>query len=265
MIVAGRLNHMNATDAPTNPVSTVDTAFDILETLRANEGMTLTELADELGLAKSTVHRHLQTLHHRQYIVCRENGYYPSLRFLEFGKQVQTRRKGYRMAKETVRELAEETGERAQFLVEEHGRAVYVHRATGSHAVRTDPGIGKRIPLHITSSGKAILARLPRERVEAIFDRHGLTAATEYTTTDREALFKEFERIRERNYSINEQENVEGLHALGTTIRDANGEVLGAISISGPSHRLTGDLFEKELPSLLLGTANELELNIVHS
>lgn len=256
---------MNASDPPKNAVSTVDTAFEILETLHANDGATLTALADELGLAKSTVHRHLQTLHHRKYVVRQGNRYYLSLRFLEFGKHVQTRKRGYLMARDKVKELAEETGERAQFMVEEHGLAVYVHRETGSHAVRTDPGIGKRIPLHTTSAGKSILAHLPDERVERIFDQYGLTAATEYTETDPEALFEEFERIRERGYSVNRQENIEGLRALGTTVRDERGDILGAISVSGPSHRMSGTLFEEELPNLLLGTANELELNIVHS
>ncbi|WP_266082354.1 IclR family transcriptional regulator [Haladaptatus caseinilyticus] len=256
---------MQTGDTPTDPVSTVNTAFEILEVLHEREGASLTTLADELDLAKSTVHRHLQTLHHRKYVVCEKNRYHLSLRFLEFGEHGQTRKKGYSMAEEKVRELAEKTGERAQFLVEEHGETVYVHRETGSNAVLTDPGIGKRIPLHMTSAGKAILAHLPKERVERIFDRYGLVSATEYTETDPEVLFEEFERIRERGYSINRQENVKGLHALGTVIRDGNGTILGAISVSGPGNRLKGPFFEEELPNLLLGTANELELNIAHA
>jgi DNA-binding IclR family transcriptional regulator len=256
---------MTSTNAPENPVSTVDTTFDILEILLARNGASLTELARELGLAKSTVHRHLQTLHHRKYVVRENNSYYVSFRFLEFGKHTQNRKKGYQMAKEKVEELAIETDERAQFIIEEHGQAVYVHRETGSHAVQTDPGIGKRIPLYATSAGKAILTHLPDERVEEIFDQNGLLAMTEHTKTDREKLFEEFERIRERGYSVNKQENVEGLHAIGTPVRDGTGDILGALSVSGPTHRMNGEWFEEELPNLLLGTANELELNIAHS
>ncbi|MEY7851766.1 IclR family transcriptional regulator [Natrarchaeobius sp. A-rgal3] len=256
---------MDDPSAPTNPVSTVDTAFDILEFIYTSEGVTLGELSAELDLAKSTVHRHLHTLKHRQYVVCEDDRYYLSLKSLEFGKHVQTRKRGYRMARDKVEKLAEETGERAQFMVEEHGQAVYVHCETGSQAVQTDPGIGKRVPIHAISAGKAILAELPDERVESILDRHGLPAITAHTKTDRESLFEELERIRERGYGVNYEENVEGLRALGTSIRDADGDVLGAISVSGPSHRMKGPLFEEELPNLLLGTANELELNIVHS
>ena len=250
---------------PKNPVSTVETSLEILEILRDRDGATLTTLTEELGLAKSTVHRHIQTLHHREYVTCDSNEYRVSFRFLEFGKYVQNQKREYMMAKDKVEELANETEERAQFLVEEHGQAVYVYRETGSHAVQTDPGIGKRIPLHTTAAGKAILAHLPPERVDEILDQYGLVAVTEYTITNREKLFEQFERIRERGFSVNRQENIVGLHAIGVPIRGADDRVLGALSVSGPSHRMKDEWFERELPNLMLGTANELELNITHS
>lgn len=63
-----------------------------------------------------------------------------------------------------VKEIVEKTGERAQLIVKEHGKAVYAHRALGEHAVHTDPGLGSRIPLHATA-GKAILTNLPEKAV----------------------------------------------------------------------------------------------------
>ena len=256
---------MALSNRPKSPVKTVDTSFELLEALHDLDGATLSELAEEVGLALSTVHRHLRTLHHRRYVVEEAGEYHVSLRFLELGTYAQTRKRGYRMAKEKVEELAAETDERAQFLVEEHGRAVYVYRETGCHAVKTDPGIGKQIPLHTTSAGKAILAHLPRHRVEEIFDGDRLSALTAHTKTDPDALFEEFEDIRARGYSVNDQENIEGLRAIGVPVKGADGSVLGALSISGPTHRMKGDWFEEELPNLLLGTSNELELNIAHS
>jgi DNA-binding IclR family transcriptional regulator len=186
-------------------------------------------------------------------------------RFLEFGEHARQRKQGYRLAREKVEALADETAERVQFLVEENGRAVYVHRALGEHAVRTDPGIGSRIPLHATAGGKAILAQLPESRVDEIIERRGLAALTPHTITSREQLFEEFERTRDRGYSINDQENIEGLRALGVPIRRKNGLVLGALSVSGPTHRMKGEWFNRELADLLLGTANEIELNVQHS
>lgn len=247
------------------PVKTAVTAFSILEYLKDADGGTLTELTDEFDLVKSTLHRHLKTLHELEYVTKEGDIYYPSLRFLDFGEYTRNRKDGYTLAKEKVRQLAEATDERAQFLVEEHGMGVYVYRDTGSHAVRTDPGIGKRIHLHSISAGKAILAYLPPRQVEQILSDRGLPAVTEYTTTDREELVAELETIRERGYSFNKQENIEGLHAVGAPVLGPQGHVIGALSVSGPIHRMKGEWYDQELPDLLRGMANELELNIEHS
>lgn len=246
-------------------VKTADTAFNILEKVLEADGATITQLANELGIAKSTVHRHLLTLYNREYVVRDGDTYHVSLRFLEFGEHARTRNKGYRLVKEKVEQLAEETEERVQFIVEEHGYGVYVYRVTGNRGVQTDPGIGKRIPLHAIAAGKAILAHLPTEQTEAILERHGLPAITSNTKTDREALCRDLEAIRREGVSINNQENVEGLRAIGVPVKDKDGSVLGALSISGPTHRMKGEWFEQELPNLLLGTANELELNITYA
>lgn len=246
-------------------VQSAGTLFDIVECVKEQDGMTVTEMANELGYAKSTVHRHLSTLTDLGYMVKESDGYHVGLRFLDLGQKARTRRKGYGMAKEMVEEIATETGERAQFIVEEHGEGVYIHRAFGDRAVRTDPGIGSRIPLHATAAGKAILANMEVSRRDDIIDQAEFDPITESTITDRERLYGELEAIRERGYSFNRQENLDGLNAVGVAIRGRDEEIIGAISVSGPSHRLKGDWFERELPDLLLGTANELELNIVHS
>jgi len=85
------------------------------------------------------------------------------------------------------------------------------------------------------------------------------------TITDPQTLYAELERVRERGYSVNKQENIEGLHAVSAPVMDTNGHVFGALSVSGPTHRMKGEWFEDELPDLLLGAANELELNITYS
>jgi DNA-binding IclR family transcriptional regulator len=246
-------------------VKTTETAFGILEHLLAADGARLTELASELGIAKSTAHRHLQTLYRREYVVREGDEFYVSLRFLEFGEQARGRKDAFSIIKGKVEELATETEERVQFIVEEHGRGVYVHRATGENAVQTDPGIGKRIALHSIAAGKAILAHLPDERVHEIVDRHGLEAVTDNTISDADVLFDDLEAIRDRGYATNNQENVKGLRAIGVPIRERDGGVIGAISVSGPTNRIKGPRLSEELPDLLLGTANELELNIAYS
>ena len=256
---------MVSNDPAGKRVKTTENAFAILRALKRLHGAGVSELADEVGLAKSTTHRHLGTLAQLGWVVEETDTYRIGFRFLEFGEHARQRKQGYRLAREKVEALADETAERVQFLVEENGQAVYVHRALGEHAVRTDPGIGSRIPLHATSGGKAILAQLPESRVDEIIERRGLAALTPHTITSREQLFEGFERIRDRGYSIDDQENIEGLRALEVPIRRKNGLVLGALSVSGLTHRMKGEWFNRELVDLPLGTANEIELNVQHS
>ena len=245
-------------------VSSAETLFDIVEYISRSEGETVSEIADSLSYAKSTVHRHLTTLERRGYVV-KDGGYYVGLRFLALGQQARNRKRAYQLARDKVDELASETDERAQFIVEEHGDAVYIHRTFGRHAVRTDPGIGNRIPLHATSAGKAILASMSEERRSRIIERTAFDDITDETITDPDTLRDELARISERGYAFNRQENVDGLHAVGVPVTGPDNDIIGALSVSGPSHRLTGEWFEEELPTLLLGAANELELNIAYA
>lgn len=246
-------------------VQSARTLFDIVEYVEGQDGATITEVSEDLGYAKSTVHRHLTTLEKTGYMIEESDGFHVSLRFLEVGHSARVRQQGYDMAKEKVQEIANETGERAQFIVEEHGEAVYIHRAFGDRAVRTDPGIGSRIPLHATAVGKVILANLDEERRTEIVESIDFEPITEVTITEQESLYDELDTIQERGYSFNRQENLDGLNAVGVVVMGPDDDVIGALGISGPSHRLQGEWFEEELPTLLLGTANELELNIAHS
>lgn len=255
---------MATRDDGRNHVKTAGTMFDIIESLQAHDGTGISELAEELGLAKSTVHRHLSTLHEMEYVVREGDTYYLGLQFLNLGEYVRNRKELYVLAKAKVDEIARETEERAQFIVEEHGYGVYVHRVRGRHAVKTDPGIGKRMPIHAISAGKAILAHMPRKRVEEIVERRGLPPITPHTITDEEELFEELEQVRGRGYAINDEETVEGLRAVGVPIHSRDGKVTSALSVSGPTHRVKGEWLEQDLLDLLLGTANELELNVAH-
>lgn len=247
-------------------VKTAKTVFEVLETLHSMEGARVTELANEMGMAKSTIYRHLSTLESSEYVVKEGDRYDIGLRFLTLGEYARNRDEAYQRVRPKIEQLADETDESVQFLVAEHGKAVYIYRETGSEAVSTpNSRIGERIPLHATAAGKSILACYPEEEVRTIVDRVGLAALTENTITDEEALLEELETIEDRGYSMNREENVEGIHAVGVPIKRTNGWPIGAISVSGPAHRLQGSAFEEELPAILLETANQLELNIAYS
>lgn len=250
--------------AEQSAIGAVDRSFEIIEHLQRVGWADLAEITAEFDCAKSTIYRHLETLEGREYVVRDENEYALGLKFLEHGELTRLREPAYELAAAKVEEVAVQTNERAQFIVEEHGRGAYVHRATGEKAVDVNTHLGKRVPIHASAAGLAILSEMPEERVDAIVERRGLEALTDLTITDRAALDEELRRIRERGYSVNDQGFVDGLRAVGVPIADGEGGVLGGLSVAGPINRFRNERFERELPSLLLGVANELELRIAY-
>lgn len=243
-------------------IKSIDRVFRIVESLRELDGARVSELATELDMANSTVHRYLASLQANEYVIQEGDRYYPSMEFLSIGDYVRNRKEAYRLAEEKVAQLAEATDERAEFMVEEYGRIVFVHREIGAHAVQADSHPGKRLPIHATSAGKAIMAFLPDERVTEIIERHGLESYTENTITDPDDLREELADIRERHVAFATQEYIQRLNTVSVPVMNVNGQVCGALGISGPTHRMKGEWFRKEIPDMLLGTANELEINV---
>lgn len=244
-------------------VKSTETALAIVEHLKERDAGRVTEIADELGLAKSTVHNHLATLRKHGYVDKVGDAYKLGMRFLHLGEEVRRRDPGFEFAESKVEKLAEKTNERTQFIVENNGKGIYLARAMTPDAVRAASGIGEYTPLHASAAGKSILASLPDERVDEILEEHGLPAMTENTITDPATLREELAEIEDRGYAINRSEKTSGLWAVGVPVFRPDGQLLGALSVSGPEFRMKGRM--DELIDLLLGTANELELNLTYS
>lgn len=248
-----------------NPVKSVGTTFEILNALKDLGGAGVTELARHLELPKSTVHNYLSTLEQEEYIVNDDGVYRVGLRLLELGAYPRYRKKLFQIAKPEVDRLADETGELANVLVEEHGRGSYLYRAHGEQAVKVKARVGTRVPLHSTALGKAILAYLPPERVDEIVDRHGLPRDTEQSIKSRTELNERLEDIRGRKIAFDDEERLNGLRCVATPVLDNSDSVIGAISVSGPTHRFRGDRFREDLAQKVLEVANVIELNFTHS
>lgn len=225
-------------------LKSVRRSFDIVEALEVNEGMTMTELADELDLPPSTAHVYLQTLVDSGYVVRDGDEYHLGFRFLKHGGYVRHRLDIYQAAKSEIDDLARRTGEVVDFGIMENGKRVLVYKSEGPDGVTQKPVTGDYAYMHMTALGKAMLATLPDERVEEIIDEHGLPKATQYTIDDREELFEELDAINERGYSVENQERREGIRAVGAAIARDEGRP-SAISISGPMSKLTDERIEE--------------------
>ncbi|MFB6075495.1 MAG: IclR family transcriptional regulator [Haloarculaceae archaeon] len=246
------------------PVGAVITTFEIINTLRELEGAGVSEVAEHLNKPTSTIHDHLRTLEHEEYLIRKEGEYYLGTRFLGIGEQARSRQDVYTVAQDEIDDLAQETGEHTNLMIEEHGRGVFLYKSRGPDAVQLDTHAGMRVPLQTTALGKSILANRPRAEVEEIIDRHGLPQVTEHTITDRDELFDELETVRERGYSQDDEERVKGMRCVATPITDERGRAIAAISVSGPRSRMRGDRFREDLPDLIKRSANVIEVNLNH-
>lgn len=246
-------------------IQSVQKTFNIIRTIQELDGASLTAIARKLDMPQSTTHNYLQSLTDSKYLVKRDGTYHVGIRFLEHGAYARNQMDIYEVAKPEVDRLAEETGELANLLVEEHGLGSYLHRARGQDAVQVEAHVGTRVYLHSTALGKAILSHMPTERRDEILDRHGLPERTPRTTTDREELLDELEAVRDRGYAFDDGERLEGLRCVAAPVQSKSGRILGAVSVSGPKNRLRGDRIDEELPQWLLEAVNVIELNITHS
>ncbi|MDS0300616.1 IclR family transcriptional regulator [Halogeometricum sp. S1BR25-6] len=238
----------------------VKIAFSIVDLLQDENKRTLTDISEELGHSKSTVHSHLKTLVDEEILVSEEDGYRLSLRILDMAKHVRDQVGNYDVIEKEVDELAAETGEIAHFGIEEYGRVSYLCKARGSRAVETASRVGTHQPMYSTSLGKTILAHLPEERQAEIIEQSSFEQHTPNTLSNPEELYAELEATLERGYGIDDEENIQGLRCVAAPVKDGQ-SVLGAISISGPTSRFTEERLHGELSEHVCRAANVIELN----
>jgi DNA-binding IclR family transcriptional regulator len=241
-------------------VKAVGLTLDIVEMLQTESEAGVTEIASELNRSKGTVHSHLATLVENEYAVREDDVYRLSLKFIDISQTIKEELVGYEIVREELEDLAEQSGELAQFATEEHGRAVYLHKIGSENAVKTASSLGDREYLHCISLGKAMLAHMSKEKVDEIIEKHGLPNYTDQTITTREGLMDELSEIRDRGYAFDREERIEGLRCVSAPVLE-NGEIFGAISVSGPSTRMRGEFYEQELPDLVTRSANVIEIN----
>ena len=237
----------------------------ILELLKDDGPMALSAIAHALGHSKSTIHRHLTTLQHEGYVAAGEEGYRIGLLFLDYGVHAQREHALYRAAESKVDDLAEQVGEKVWLLAEENDHGVFIYHSQGRDVFRTYTRVGYRAHLHAFAAGKAVLAHFPPDRVDRILDRYGLPSYTEHTVTDRGSLLNEITDARERGVAFNRQESVIGVNAVAAPVLVGTGDPIGSICIAGPANRVSGSYLEEELPDLLRGVANEIEVSLEYA
>lgn len=206
----------------------------------------VTQIARELGLTPSTVHRIARALASAGYLDqnSRTGGYYLGRTAILLGQMAQ-RAVGLDQVLPLLEDVATRTGESVNFVALDADDGVVTLRLDTRHPLRFEQPVGTRVAMHSSASGKAMLAFHPAGA--AALNRLGtLERHTEHTITGRRALERELRAIRARGYGIDEQEGQLGVRCIAAPVLDAGGHAVGAVAIQIPTVRMPAD----ELPSL---------------
>jgi DNA-binding IclR family transcriptional regulator len=232
----------------TYKVQALDRAFAVLDLLSESDTpLGLAQVASSLQLHKSTAHCFLMVLEQHRMVERTTSGRFRlGLRLFDFGNRAIEQYDLRDRAQPHLRRLVAETEETAHLCILEAAHVIYIDKIEPVRSVRMVTRIGASNPVHCTSVGKAILAFLPEERVAEVLRRVHLERFTHRTLVTAEALRVEIEKTRRRGYAVDDEELEEGLRCIAVPVLDAQRLPVAAVSVSGPSFRITA----QRLPSI---------------
>lgn len=227
-----------------NLVQSVERALTILEILsHYNNGLGVTELSEKVNLHKSTVYRLLSTLIEKGYVMQDEetNKYKITLKLFEIGNKKVESMDLLSLSKPYTRKLMESVNEVVHLVVRDKNEIIYIDKVEANNTIRMSSSVGKRYPMYCTANGKAILAHLPNSKLFEIWNNSKVKKNTKNTITDIGVLIEQLKIIKEKGYAIDNEECEIGVVCVGAPIFNRFGEIEGAVSISGPSIRMTDE------------------------
>jgi DNA-binding IclR family transcriptional regulator len=228
-------------------VQSVDRALSILEILSENvSGMGLTEISSKINLHKSTVHRLLGTLISNNFVTQDSvtNKYKITIKLYELGVKKIATMDILEVSKPYTKALMKSLNEVVHLVIRDKNDIIYIDKVEADNTIRMASTIGRRSPLYCTSVGKSMMANMTNEEIKQIWKTTNIQKLTGNTITDYDMFLKELKLIREKGYAEDDEENEMGVRCIGAPIFNHKGEVEGAISISGPSIRVTKDKVE---------------------
>jgi IclR family KDG regulon transcriptional repressor len=231
-----------------NMVKSVSRALDIIDIVSSEKnGLGVTEIAKQMDINKSSVYRILSTLVQYGYMEQDEetSRYKLGYKFLEMSSKLLESIDLRKEAKPYLQELEKETNEVIHLVVYDQGEVIYIEKLEGTETLRMHSKVGKRAPMHCTAVGKAILAHLPSNVVLDVLERKGMPRHTDKTITDKDEFLKELAQVKQKGYALDLEENEYGIRCIAVPIFDHVGKVIAAVSLSGPTIRMTYERIEQ--------------------
>jgi IclR family transcriptional regulator, KDG regulon repressor len=226
---------------PNYPIKVLTKTFAVLETLLEYKSpMSMSEISEKLNFYPSTVHRILDTLKYGGYVEQNPNNqkYQLGLKLIELGMAKINQIDLVKEARPFLKELAKNCNETVHLAILEDINVLYLAKEESSQTIRMISYVGRRGPLHCTALGKILLAFLPEEERNKLLDRLELFKLTENTITDRKQLETELNKIFQKGFAMDREENEKDVRCIAAPVKDYKGRVIAAVSISSPTYRV---------------------------
>lgn len=225
-------------------VRAVDRALEILMCFnRQTPELSMTQIAEQIGIHKSTIHRLLATLESKRFVQRNpETGTYRlGIRLLQMAYLTLEQNDLRQFAAPFMQRLEAQSQENIHLAILDDSDVVFVATIESQQRVKLAASIGQRLPAFATASGKAILAFLPDKMVQRIIDR-GMPKLTPFTHATPDEFFKDLQQIREQGFAISEQELEGEINAVAAPIFDMDQQPIASLAVVGPAYRLTHEL-----------------------
>jgi IclR family KDG regulon transcriptional repressor len=216
-------------------IQAVDRALRIMDLFDEQETeLKITDISERMGLHKSTVHSLLKTLQLHGYI--RQNPtngkYQLGMKLFERGNFVVHGLDVRKIVKSYLVDLSRKTGQTTHLVILDGKEGVYIDKVEGPMAVVRYSRIGRRIPVHSSAVGKALVAFQPKTETEEILKDYVYHRQTERTISSKDEFLLELEKVREKGYSLDNQENEPGVRCVAVPIKDHTKRAVAAVSMS---------------------------------
>jgi DNA-binding IclR family transcriptional regulator len=247
-------------------IKSINKALKLLEFLSKNGNeMGIAEISEKMNMGLSTVHRILNTLKYRGYILQNQKTlkYRLGMKLFELGCEVQSTKNLIKNTRSYLKKLTELTKETSNLAILEGKEVIYLNTIESSEILRTGIHQGTRLPAHCTALGKVLLAFLPQEDFNSLYENNKLLVSiTPNSISSFDGLKKELKKVKEQGYAIDREEFKVGINCISSPIFGKDGKFIAAISITGPATRLTLDKMEND-KHILINISKQISENIL--
>lgn len=216
-------------------IQSVERALTILDLFdERDKELTITEISKRMDLHKSTVHSLIKTLQLHGYMKQNEENekYSLGLKLFERGQHVIGNMDIHSIARKFLEQLSDQTGYTSHLVILDGQEGVYIDKVEGTGVTVLYSRIGRRVPIHTSAVGKALVAFKRDEEIEALLENYDFVKRTDNSICTKEAFLEELQNVRSNGYAVDAEENEPGIFCIAVPIKNHTGNVIAATSVS---------------------------------